>query len=86
MPATLQTATSKKTADGGAQRLELAALRQVKSEADTVRRSLAARRSGLIMGGVVFVFVYGLMARRRRLERIEKKLDAVAGEMADVDS
>lgn len=86
MPATLETATSKKAADGGAQRVELAsrtALRQVKNEAETVRHSLAARRGGLITGGVVFVVVYGLLARRRRLERIEEKLDTVAGEVAD---
>ena len=85
MPATLEAATSKRAADGGAQRVEPAmrtALRQVKSEARTVRHSLAARRGGLITGGVVFAVVYGVMARRRRLERIEEKLDAVAGEVA----
>ena len=90
MPATQEAATAKKTADGNAQRVELAtrtALRQVRSEADRLRHSLAARRSGLITGGVVFVMVYGVMARRRRLERIEEKLDAVAGEVAaDADS
>lgn len=44
----------------------------------TVRHSLAARRSSLITGGVVFVVVYGAFARHQRLARIERKLDAVA--------
>jgi hypothetical protein len=37
----------------------------------------------LITGGFVFVLLYGVMARRRRLERIEAKLDAVIDEVAD---
>ncbi|HET7760193.1 MAG TPA: hypothetical protein VFK62_09745 [Gaiellaceae bacterium] len=71
MPATARTATSKKDPNA------LAALRQVKREAETLRQSVAARRGGLITGGAVFVVVYGRLARRRRLDRIEGKLDAV---------
>jgi hypothetical protein len=71
MPATARAATARKNPDA------LTALRQVKREAGTVRHSLAARRGGLIMGSAVFVVVYGVLARRRRLERIERKLDVV---------
>ena len=42
----------------------------------SIRHSLAARRSGLITGGVVFVVVYRALARQQRLARIERKLDA----------
>ena len=49
----------------------------------TLRHSTAARRSGLITGGVVFVVVYGVIARRQRLARVERKLDAVLDEVAD---
>lgn len=90
MPTTLQTAISKKTAQGVVEGVELAApiaREQVKREADTLLHSRAARRSGLVTGCLVFVVLYGVLARRRRLERIEEKLDAVVDEVAgDADS
>jgi hypothetical protein len=86
MPTTLQTAISKKTAEGVVEGVQLAApvaREQVKNETRTLPHSKAARRSGLITGGFVFALLYGVMARRRRLERIEEKLDAVIDEVAD---
>lgn len=82
MSATLEAAAVQKAGDK-VERAVPNALRQAKQEAGAVRGSIAARRSGLITGGVVFVVLYGLMARRRRLGRIEEKLDAVAEEVAD---
>ena len=49
----------------------------------TLQHSRAARRNGLITGGIVFVVIYGVIARRQRLARVEKKLDAVLDEVAD---
>jgi hypothetical protein len=40
---------------------------------------------GFVTGGVVFALSYGPLARRRRLKRIEEKLDAVVDGVADDD-
>lgn len=88
MPTTLQTAVSKKTAEGVVEGVAAAgpvAREVVKKETRTMLRSKAARRSGLITGGFVFALLYGLMARRRRLDRLEEKLDVVVNEVADED-
>jgi hypothetical protein len=42
-------------------------------------------KRGFITSGLVFAVVYGLMARGRRLVRIEEKLEVVADEVADED-
>ena len=86
MPTTLQTTVSKKTAEGVIEGLAHSgpvAREVVKNETRRILHSKAARRSGLVTGGLVFVLLYGRMARRRRLERIEEKLDAVVEEVAD---
>ena len=49
----------------------------------TLEQSIAARRSRLITGGIVFVVVYGVIARHQRIARVEKKLDVVLDEIAD---
>ena len=49
----------------------------------TLEHSIAARRSRLITGGIVFVVVYGVIARHQRIARVEKKLDVVLDEIAD---
>jgi hypothetical protein len=57
----------------------------VKKETKTLLRSKAAQRSGVITGSLLLVLIYGLIARHRRLERIEEKLDEVVDEVADED-
>ena len=39
----------------------------------------------VITGGLLLRLAYGLIARHRRLERIEEKLDDVVDEVADED-
>jgi hypothetical protein len=88
MPASLLRTISDNTAQGVVEGVELAApiaREQVKKETKTLLRSKAAQRSGVITGGLLLVLIYGLIARHRRLERIEGKLDEVVDEVADED-
>ena len=88
MPASLLRAISHNTAEGVVEGVELAApvaREQVKKETKTLLHSKAAKRSGFITGGLLLALVYGLIARHRRLERIEEKLDDVVDEVADGD-
>ena len=88
MPTSLETAISNNTAAGVVNGVELAApiaREHVKKETKTLLRSKAAQRSGFITGGLLVALMYGLIARHRRLERMERKLDAVVDEVADED-
>ena len=88
MPASLLRAISTNTAEGVVEGVELAApiaREHVKKETKTLLHSKAAKRSGLITGGLLLALIYGLIARHRRLERIEEKLDEVVGEVPAED-
>ncbi|MFL5926346.1 MAG: hypothetical protein ACJ77E_05375 [Gaiellaceae bacterium] len=88
MPTSLQTVVAKKTAGGIVEGVEVAApvaKEIVKKESEAWLRSRAARRSGLITGGLLFALTYGAMARHKRLQRIDEKLDRVAAEVVDED-
>ena len=88
MPASSLRAISTNTAEGVVERVELAAplaRGHVKKETKTLLHSKAAKRGGLITGGILLVLIYGLIARHRWLERIEEKLDEVVGEVAAED-
>ena len=86
MPTTMQNAIAKKTAEGVIEGVDVAAPVAgdlAKQKARTVLHSRGARVSGVITGSLFFAIGYGMIARRRRLKRIEEKLDNVAGEVAD---
>ena len=88
MPTSLGTAISNKTAEGVVEGVELAApiaREHVKKETTSLLHSKAAKRSGFITGGLLFALIYGVIARHRRLERIEERLEVVVDEVADED-
>jgi hypothetical protein len=88
MATSLGTAIASNTAAGVVEGVEIAApiaWEYVKEEAKGLLHSKAAKRGSYIASGVVFALVYGLMARGRRLARIEEKLEVVVDEVADED-
>jgi len=85
MPTTVQTAIKKKAAEGVIEGAVVAAPIVEEQVKKSLLHSKAAQRSGFITGGVFVVLIYGLMVRRRRLDRLEEKLDVVVDEVADED-
>jgi hypothetical protein len=75
MPTSLDAAISNNTAAGVVTGVELAApiaREHIKKETKTLLHSKAAQRGGFISGGLLFALIYGVVARHRRLERIEE--------------
>ena len=83
MPTTVQTEIKKKAAEGVIEGAEVAAPILQEQVKKSLLHSRAAQRSGFITGGAFVVLIYSLIARRRRLDRLEEKLDAVVDEVAD---
>ena len=54
----------------------------VKEEVREVITPGRAKKTGFIVGTAVWVVLYGIVARRRRLKRLEEKLEVVVQEVA----
>jgi hypothetical protein len=88
MATSLLRSISDNTAQGVVEGVELAApiaREHVKKETKSLLHSKAVQRGGIITGGLLLVLIYGVIAKHRRLERIEEKLDEVVDEVADED-
>lgn len=85
MPMTVQTAIAEKTAAGVVEGVEVAAPVAAEVAKRRLLNSRAARVGGVITGGIFFAVTYAMIARHRRLERMEEKLHVVAEEVVDDD-